>query len=93
MFCYTLTNKLIEATPESQTGILGVNVNEQEAMGFGDCILIHFHELFKVDIGCKILIDLFELFQINSLINNEVSGRGAGIVDYAAISLNVFNSD
>ena len=43
-------------------------------MGFGDSIVVYFHELFKGDIGCKILIDLLDLLEITSLINNEMSG-------------------
>ena len=43
-------------------------------MRFEHYIVVHFHELFKGDIGCKILIDLLDLLEITSLINNEVSG-------------------
>ena len=67
-YFFTPTNKLIEATPKSHMGVLAVSVNEQETMGFVDCIVLYSHKLFKVDIGCKIFIDLLELLQISSLI-------------------------
>ena len=54
-------------------GSLG-SVSMNKKPWLGDCIFIYLHEFVKINIGRKILIDLFELFQISSLINTEVSG-------------------
>ena len=42
-------------------------------MWFGDCIVVYFHH-FKGDIGCKILIDLLELFLVSHHVHYEMSG-------------------
>ena len=67
LFFSTLIYEIVVKTiPESRLITLWISINEQEPMR--DVL-----ELFVLDQFCEPVIDLFESFQISSLLNNEVS--------------------